>query len=124
MDQKTVKRILKAYEKIDREARHREECAKSFREVPSEARKYAQEAEQLRGVKKAILNCVNELPIDEREMVWRHWIKGERWEQIRWECYYSESYCQILGRRGVEALRKAFSACPEIVEFSARYTYL
>lgn len=82
-----------------------------------EEKSYVQKAEELQAAKLQILRCLNDLPYLERDILWRHFIKGEYWVRIAQEHHYSERQARNIGAAALDDMGKLLDSCPEAAAF-------
>lgn len=116
MERQTVIAGLKAYRGIEEAIQHK----LMFAEEAGDGDQFRQEAEELRRVKKEIIQCLNELPPLEFKAVWYHYIRGEVWAWVSRKCAYSERQIRNISRKGLDRLSGAFEGSPEVAAFCAR----
>lgn len=123
MDRKTVTAGLRAYKRIESDIKQK----MLFAREAGEGGEFEREAEELRKIKREIIRCLNELPQLERDCVWSHYIKGERWVWICRKHAYSERQIRNISARGLDRLGEAFSQRQKVARFceaaAAKDTY-
>lgn len=123
MDRKTVIAGLRAYRSIESDIRQK----MVFAQEAEEGGEYEKEAAVLRRVKQGMIRCLNDLPQLERDCIWEHYVRGQKWVWICQKHTYSERQIRNISNRGLDRLGKAFSKRPELARFceltAAKDTY-
>ena len=118
MTRAAVEEGLRWYRTIDKEITLAIEFSNEDRDRCEEHRK---RADELREAKSQILDCLNELPYMQRDIIWRHYIKGEFWLRIAQDHHYSERQMRSYGAAALDAIGELLEKRPCAASFFRRF---
>ncbi len=118
MTRAAVEEGLQGYRNIDKEIRLNTEMSQEDRE---RAGLYEERDRELRAAKGQILDCLNELPYLQRDIIWRHYIKGEFWIRIAQDHHYSERQIRSHGAAALDAMGELLEKRQEAAGFFRRF---
>lgn len=59
---------------------------------------------ELLELRRNVVTALSRLPYTQKDVIWRHYIKGEQWEQIARRHYYSDRQIRNINNQGLDAL--------------------